>query len=214
MERVIQVKLIVPDDIHTGLITGKYAINGSVVRIADGPHKGAIVKHLDSVDIKKIQHAETAVRKSLSSQKVFSKAGRLIRNRNVQIIAAGAAITGGAWVAYHYYSKAKYKKVVKRFQKTLTNYLDQAKCANLQTETINEMISSIEEMKMLDNYEKIRIQLTVDQVEVLTNRIREYTIILANENKVELQDDERRVYSDPMEDLEHCLHIQKRIFEA
>lgn len=58
--------------------------------------------------------------------------------------------------------------------------------------SINRLMDALDELKQNKNYEKIKIELTTEELNVLVNRIYEYTIKLASENAVELTDDELR----------------------
>lgn len=73
---------------------------------------------------------------------------------------------------------------------------------------------ALDEFKQNKNYEKIKIELTTEELNVLVNRIYEYTIKLASENAVELTDDELRSSDNTILNLQNYLKAQKRIFEA
>lgn len=68
------------------------------------------------------------------------------------------------------------------------------------------------------DYEKINIQLTTDELEVLVNRIYEYTVKLVNDNQFELVQEELHVSNEKntyvIINLQTYLKTQKRIFEA
>ena len=64
------------------------------------------------------------------------------------------------------------------------------------------------------DYEKICIQLSAEDLEVLVSRIYDYTVKLAADNAVELSDDELDLNNGAIINLLSYLKVQKRIFEA
>ncbi len=87
----------------------------------------------------------------------------------------------------------------------------------MSVEKIDALMVALEELKKHKNYDKISIQLTTEELEVLVGRIYDYTIKLAKENNVELTDDELRTYraknTGTIINLQNYLKAQKRIFE-
>ena len=53
----------IPMDIMTKLATGEYRRLGGVVRVAIGPNKGQIVKHLDPIKIEQVAQNKNVVTK-------------------------------------------------------------------------------------------------------------------------------------------------------
>ena len=80
-------------------------------------------------------------------------------------------------------------------------------------ESINCLMDSLEELKQNNNYEKIKIELTTEELSVLVNRIYEYTIKLAKDNSVDLADDELSSSDNILLNLQKYLLAQKHIFE-
>ena len=76
------------------------------------------------------------------------------------------------------------------------------------------MCTALEELKKHKNYDKIIIQLITEELEVLVGRIYDYTIKLAEDNAVELSDDELNLDNGAIINLQFYLKAQKRIFEA
>lgn len=66
---IIQEAFDIPNDIMTKLLTGEYRRIGGIIRYATGPNKGQIVKHLEPIDLKPAQQAQSIGAKvySLSS---------------------------------------------------------------------------------------------------------------------------------------------------
>lgn len=71
--------------------------------------------------------------------------------------------------------------------------------------SINRLMDALDELKQKKNYEKIKIELTTEELNVLVNRIYEYTIKLASENAVELTDDELRSSDNTILNLQNYL---------
>ena len=53
-------------------------------------------------------------------------------------------------------------------------------------------MDALEELKQDKRYEMLKIELTTEELDVLVNRIYEYTVKLASDNAVELTDDEKK----------------------
>ena len=87
----------------------------------------------------------------------------------------------------------------------------------MDIDKINNMMNALEELKQHKNYDKISIQLTTDDLEVLVGRIYEYTIKLAKDNDIELSEDELQASntkpSETIINLQNYLKAQMRIFE-
>lgn len=205
---VVQDAFFIPDDIATGLATGLYRRIGSVVRYAVGSNKVQIVKHLKPIDLNAVEEAQGLGVKSLQFVK---------RHRKGTIIAvAGAAAVGaGAWV----YNKVKNHepKVVTEFRAALRVYIDAIREGSMDIDKIDKLMSALEELKKHKDYEKISIQLTTEELEVLVGRIYEYTIKLAEDNDVELEADTLNTVemknSGTIINLQNYLRAQRKIFE-
>ena len=206
---IAQDAFFIPDDIATGLATGLYRRIGSVVRYAIGPNKGQIVKHLQPIDLKAAEQAQGVGAKALQFIKDHKK-GTII------VAAGAAAIGGGIWI----YNKVKNHepKVVTEFRAALRVYIDAIREGNMDVDKINNLMSALEKLKEHKDYEKISIQLTAEDLEVLVGRIYEYTIKLAKDNEIDLTDEELRISkvknTGTIINLQNCLKAQKRIFEA
>lgn len=171
----------IPMDIMTKLATGEYRRIGGAVRVAIGPNKGRIVKHLEPV---KMEQADQI-------QKVGSKIMQVAKNRKKELI-IGALVTGTITVGGVVYHKIKSREpeVVQNYHVALRDYIDDVRSGKLSMESINRLMDSLEELKQNKNYEKIKIELTTEELNVLVNRIYEYTIKLAKDNSVDLTDNE------------------------
>ena len=194
----------IPMDIMTKLATGEYRRIGGVVRVAIGPNKGRIVKHLEPV---KMEQADQI-------QKVGSKIMQVAKNRKKELI-IGALVTGTITVGGVVYHKIKSRQpeVVQNYHAALRDYIDDVRSGKLSMESINCLMDSLEELKQNNNYEKIKIELTTKELSVLVNRIYEYTIKLAKDNSVDLADDELSSSDNILLNLQKYLLAQKHIFE-
>lgn len=206
---IAQDAFFIPDDIATGLATGLYRRIGSVVRHAVGPNKGQIVKHLQPVDIKAAEKAQGMGVKAFQFVKQHKK-GTII------VVVGAATIGTGIW-AYNTV-KNRELKVVTDFRAALRVYIDAIRKDDMDIDKINHLMESLEKLKEHKDYEKISIQLTTEELELLVGRIYDYTIKLANDNEVELTEDELHISdigsTDTIVNLHTYLQAQKRIFEA
>lgn len=206
---IVQDVFDIPDDIATGLATGVYRRIGSVVRYAVGPNKGQIVKHLKPVDMKAAEEAMGIGEKGLRFVKVHKK-GTIIT------IAVATAVGTGAFI----YNKVKNRepKVVTEFRETLRVYIDAIRDGSMDIDKIDKLMVALEELKKHKDYEKISIQFTTEELEVLVGRIYEYTIKLAQDNDVELAPNELNTAemknSGTIINLQNYLRAQKKIFET
>lgn len=206
---IAQDAFFIPDDIATGLATGLYRRIGSVVRYAVGPNKGQIVKHLQPIDLKATEQA----------QGLGAKAIQFVANhkKEVGIAAIGVAVVGAGVWGYAAWKNHE-PKVLKEFRAALKVYIEAIRSGDMSVEKIDNLMVALEELKKHKNYDKISIQLTTEELEVLVGRIYEYTIKLAKDNNVELTDDEmnasRKQSKGAIIDLQQYLKTQKRIFEA
>ena len=80
--------------------------------------------------------------------------------------------------------------------------------------SINRLMDALEELKQDKRYEMLKIELTTEELDVLVNRIYEYTVKLASDNAVELTDDEKKSSDNSILNLQRYLKTQKRIFKS
>lgn len=206
---IVQDVFDIPDDIATGLATGLYRRIGSVVRYAVGQNKGQIVKHLKPVDMKGDEEVMGIGEKALRFMKVHKK-GTIIT------IAVATAVGTSAFI----YNKVKNHepKVVTEFREALRVYIDAIREGSMDIGKIDKLMVALEELKKYKDYEKISIQFTTEELEVLVGRIYRYTVKLAQDNDVELAADELNTAemknSGTIINLQNYLRAQKKIFEA
>jgi len=164
---IVQDAFYIPDDIATGLATGLYKRFGSIIRYATGPKNGRIVMNLDSVKPKAVKQA-TGI-----SSKVF----KFVQDNKkaVGIAAIGTAIVGATVLGYYKWKNHE-PKVLTEFRAALKTYIDAIRKGKMDINKINTLINALEALKKHTDYEKITVQLTADELEVLVSRIYEYTV--------------------------------------
>ena len=195
----------IPMDIMTKLATGEYRRLGGVVRVAIGPNKGQIVKHLDPIKIEQVAQNKNVLTKVIE----FSK-----KNRKVIIIGTAVAGTMVAGNFVHQKIKNREPKVMKRYHAALRSYIEDIRNGELSMKSINRLMDALEELKQDKRYEMLKIELTTEELDVLVNRIYEYTVKLASDNAVELTDDEKKSSDNSILNLQRYLKTQKRIFKS
>lgn len=202
---IVQEAFDIPADIMTKLLTGEYRRIGGVVRYAIGSKKGQIVKHLDPVDLKVAEQA----------QGIGTKALHFAKNNKKELVIVGAIVGTAAIGSFIYYKvKTHEPALVIHFRTALRAYIAEIRKGNLELDTINTMISALDELKNHKDYEKFKIVLSTEDLDTLVNRIYDYTIRLANNNKVGLTEEERRRTDNSILNLQNYLKTQKRIFET
>lgn len=203
---IVQDSYDLTDDILMKILTGEYRRIGSIIRYATGPQKGQIVKHLKPVRMESVDRA----------QGLGAKVIELAKNNKKALIIAGigAAVAVGGGI--YYTIKNHEPEVVTKFRASLKNYISSIRTGNLSVALINDLMASLEDLKKYKDYEKISIQLSTEELDVLVNRIFEYTEKLAKDNSVELLEDEfiKQISDDTILNLQRSLQVQKRIFES
>lgn len=201
---IVQEVFDIPDDIMLKLLTGEYRRIGGIVRYAVGTKKGQIVKHLDPIDIDSVDQA-----KGIGTRIIrFAKCNK--KSLIIGGVVAGAITIGGF---IHYKISTHEPTVVADFRAYLRTYVDEIRRGSLRLETIEIMMSALEELKKHKDYEKFKVVLSTEDLETLVNRICEYTIQLADNNNVQLTEKECRRTDNSILNLQDYLKTQKRIFE-
>ena len=204
---IVQEAFDIPADIMIKILTGEFRRIGGVVRYAVGPHKGQIVKHLKPVDISAAEQA----------QSLGAKALQFAKNNKKALIIVGVGTGVAATVAGTYYIiKTHEPKVVTAFRASLRAYTNAIRKGNLNLDEINNLMTSLEELSRHKDYEKISIKLSAEDLNVLVNRIYEYTQKLAQDNSINLTDvdfEAEHSYDNAIINLQRYLKTQKRIFE-
>ena len=202
---IAQDAFFIPDDIATGLATGLYRRIGSVVRYAIGPNKGQIVKHLKPIDLKAAEQAQGLGAKALQFARLHTK--------GITITFVCAAAVGAGWWGYTQWKNHE-PKVLTNFRVALKSYIEAIRNGNMDISKINALMKELKALKQHKHYEKISIQLTAEELEVLVGRIYEYTVKLAADNNIELTDEEKSLNRGAILNLESYLKTQQRIFKV
>lgn len=204
---IVQDAYDLTDDFLIKILTGEYRRIGSVIRYATGPNKGQIVKHLKPVQMEVAQQA----------QGLGVKLIQFAKNNKKALILAGIG-TGIATVGCGIYFKIKNQdpEVVGKFRESLKIYINGIREGNLSVDLINDLMTCLENLKKHKDYEKISIQLSTEELDVLVNRIFEYTEKLAKDNSINLTKDElnAQISDGTISNLQRYLQTQKRIFES
>ena len=202
---IIQEAFDIPNDIMTKLLPGEYRRIGGVIRYATGPKKGQIVKHLEPIDLKPAQQAQSIGAKVIQ----FAK-----RNKKVLIVSgvAVAIVTVGSFV----YCKVKNREpeVVTTFRSELKTYIEEVRTGTLKLSSIEKLLSALEAVKSHKDSSNIIIELSTEELDVLVNRIYEYTKSLAEMNEYPLNAEDIKKYDDSVDNLQSYLTVQKQIFET
>lgn len=205
---VVQDAFFIPDDIATGLATGLYRRIGSVVRYATGPNKGRIVKHLDPVNLKPAGQAQGIIVRALQFVK---------QHKKETIITVASAATVGTGLVIYNKVKNREPKVLTEFRMSLRAYIEAIRKGSMDIDKINDLMKCLSALKEYKDYDKISIQLTTEELEVLVGRIYDYTVKLAKDNDVELSDTDIGIIEknsgSTISNLENYLNAQKHIFE-
>ena len=198
---IIQEAFDIPDSIMIKLLTGECYRIGGVVRYADGPCKGQIVKLLNPVDLKATEQAQKGIAQIM---KVAAK--------NKKVLLVSTAVAGTATVGFIIFHKVKKREteVVTRFRTDLRNYIEGIRKGNMDLNTIEKLMASLDELKQHKEYKKFKVELSTEDFGVLVS---DYTIHLAENNKVELTEAEQNTTDNSITNLQNYLKTQKRIFE-
>lgn len=202
---ILQETFDIPYDIATGLMTGIYNRTGGVIRHAVGSNKGQIVKHLQPIDLKAAEQAHG----------FLAEAMQLIQHNKKELgIVAGVAMAGGGIIWVYKKLKNHEPKVLTEFRAALKTYIDAIRNGNMDIDKINGLMQALKALKKRKNCKKISVQLSLDDLKVLLERIYDYTIKLASDNDVELSDDEFNLNNGAIINLQSYLEAQKRIFKG
>lgn len=201
---VVQQAFYIPADIMTKLLTGEYRRYGGVIRYAVGSNKGNIVKHLDPIDLKVAEQAKGVVAQIMKGAK-----------KNKKYILIGVAVASVATAGGIIYHKVKNRepKAVTKFRAALRIYIEEIRNGNPELKTIESLMSVLDKLKSHKDYEKYKIELSTDDIDALVGRIYDYTIHFAENNQIELTEQEKYRTDNPILNLQNYLKIQKSIFE-
>ncbi|NHN34701.1 hypothetical protein [Paenibacillus agricola] len=189
---IVQISFNIPDEIMTKISTGENKIFGVEVR----NNKSQVVKVL-----RPVSKLETTLYYGWKYRDTLFMVSKL----------------GMAGVKSYIKSKKKQEPdVAVKFREALKVYLNAVRKGVLTMEIISDVMEHLGELKMQPNFKKINIALSMEELDVLLNRMFEYTKELAANNAIELTSLEKETPSqsvNPVINLQRCLETQKRIFE-
>ena len=105
-------------------------------------------------------------------------------------------------------------KVVTTFRSELKTYIEEVRTGTLKLSSIDKLLSALEVVKSHKESSNIIIELSTEELDVLVNRIYEYTKSLAEMNEYPLNAEDIKKYDDSMDNLQNYLTVQKQIFET
>ena len=200
----VQEAFDIPEDIMTKILTGEYRRIGGIVRYAAGPKKGRIVKHLDPVDLKAAEQIKD----------IRPKVLQFTSNNKKKLMIGGMIVVAMAAGSYIYYKvKTHEAAVVTEFRAALREYIAEVRRGNVEVDTIDVSLATLDNLKKCKDYEQYKITLSAEDLDILVNRIFKYTLKLAADNKIELTEEELRQSDNTILNLKNYLTIQKRIFK-
>lgn len=198
----VPVKLDIPEEYVADYLNGTLEIAKAVVR---NTKDGRIKKHIDL----------------FQDTDVAENAKDALQNKNVLIglgVAATIVIGGVITIAVkksRAKSKVKLPECVMRFQEKFREYLKEAKDGYLNIDTINDLLSVLEEVEETQGSE-VTIDFSTDELRTLLQQIFEYTNQLAEatgtnaENLIMPTDDSKSNFLN----LRDYLVLQKKIVES
>ena len=198
----VPVKLDIPEEYVADYLNGTLEIAKAVVR---NTKDGRIKKHIDL----------------FQDTDVAENAKDALQNKNVLIglgVAATIVIDGAITIAVkksRAKSKVKLPECVMRFQEKFREYLKEAKDGYLNIDTINDLLSVLEEVEETQCSE-VTIDFSTDELRTLLQQIFEYTNQLAEatgtnaENLIMPTDDSKS----NLLNLRDYLVLQKKIVES
>ncbi len=198
----VPVKLDIPEEYVADYLNGTLEIAKAVVR---NTKDGRIKKHIDL----------------FQDTDVAENAKDALQNKNVLIglgVAATIVIGGVITIAVkksRAKSKVKLPECVMRFQEKFREYLKEAKDGYLNIDTINDLLSVLEEVEETQGSE-VTIDFSTDELRTLLQQIFEYTNQLAEatgtnaENLIMPTDDSKS----NLLNLRDYLVLQKKIVES
>ena len=198
----VPVKLDIPEEYVADYLNGTLEIAKAVVR---NTKDGRIKKHIDL----------------FQDTDVAENAKDALQNKNVLIglgVAATIVIGGVITIAVkksRAKSKVKLPECVMRFQEKFREYLKEAKDGYLNIDTINDLLSVLEEVEETQGSE-VTIDFSTDELRTLLQQIFEYTNQLAEatgtnaENLIRPTDDSKS----NLLNLRDYLVLQKKIVES
>lgn len=96
----------------------------------------------------------------------------------------------------------------------MKTYIEEVRTGTLKLSSIENLLSALEAVKSHKDSSNIIIELSTEELDVLVNRIYEYTKSLAEMNEYPLNAEDIKKYDDSVDNLQSYLTVQKQIFET
>lgn len=203
-----QANFEINDSTYLMIQEGLLRYSGGVIRWASGPHKGEIYEHIQFTDMKKAEEAAAELKEG-----VIEKAVDLLEENKkaVGVVAIGTVMALIGVGVYKWYKN----RIVKEFNKNLKAYITAINEASMEESIIDALSESIDKLKNQKNYQKIRVSMSVFEIEALVKDIREYTYALAEANSQDVNSQIEEIENDDkIINLQEYLSIQKDILNA
>lgn len=208
---IIQVPFDIPPEIQEGIDAGTLIRIGGVVRDALTKQ---IVKHLDEATVH--DSVDTVVNTPIKQEGILTKAVGFIKDNKNPIICISVvtATIAAAAITYVVIKKKNNKKIkvpkcVVDFENAFITYIDAIKNEKIDEIVIDNLISSLAELKNNENAGNITITIPVENADLFLNMIVGYTKKFADANSYDISESPTR--ADGISTLQHCLEIQKDI---
>lgn len=199
----------IKDSTYLMIQEGTLRYSGGVIRWADGPHKGEIFEHVQFTDMKRAKEAVDEVAKEGIAGKVIEFAEE---NKKVLIVVAISTFMAAIGAGIYKWYRNRYVKV---FNKALKQYVNAINDGVMDEYIIDGLVAAIDNLKAQKNYEKIKISMSVFEIEALILDIRKYTLALAEANNKDINEDISFISNDDkIIDLQEYLLIQKNVLSA
>lgn len=194
-----QANFQIKDDTYMMIQEGKLKFSDGVVRWAEGEKKGQIYEIIKFDDGAKADSNEMNNEENEDAAEVADGIGIVV----VAIAAVAIGYLGFKWWK---------NRNARSFNKSLKKYIDAINDSNMDAELIAQLRKDIEKLKEDKNYEKIKVNLSVREIDTLISKIEDYTLALAEKNRfsVELTKIENE---DSIIRLDEYLKIQQGMFD-
>lgn len=194
---IVKVNLVLDNATYAGVKAGTLELCG-------------LAKEVGSKKIRK--HLPTVLD---SAKEGAAQAVAFVRgNLKVLLIFVGiAALFGGIYGIYKYFSEKDKRKAKKHFGISLQKYLDSAQKGKLTIGIVDALLKDLDVLSKYYKDKSIPLNISAKQLGVLFNSIYEYTIEMANANNVTIPKipTPKRFSKSTMIDFEKYLNAQKQI---
>lgn len=197
-----QVAFFVPSYIQQGIDSGIFVRCGGVIRNT----KGQIIKHLDELPAPKENSNLAKAINFVSKHKVAFGIG---------VATATVAAVGIVYIIIKNKKNEEIEipKCIVDFNDALSLYFHSIKSSDVSEEIIDQLIIALDEVKKNYDNGNIDLILSVENINLLVDIVKEYTIKFAEANSFELPDVNTINNDNKIINLRNYLNIQKEIFE-